>query len=43
MKHWKFIAVGIMVAVGAVFVFKFGFITAGQVWWAAAVLLAWMQ
>jgi hypothetical protein len=45
MKRWKqkLIASGIMVAIGVVFIFHFGFITAGSVWLAAAVLLAWMH
>lgn len=45
MKRWqqKGIASGIMVVIGIIFIFYFGFITAGSVWLATAVLLAWMH
>jgi len=44
MKRWKqkAIAAGIMAVIGVIFIFYFGFITAGSVWLASAVVLAWM-
>ena len=48
MKHWKLIAIGIMAAVGIVFValgiypnLHFGLIIVGNVWIVGAILLAW--
>jgi len=41
MKHWKLIASGIMVVIGVVFIFRFGFVATGNVWIVGAILLAW--
>jgi len=45
MKYWKQKAIvsGIMVAIGVIFIFRFGFVTTGNVWIVGAVLIAWMK